>query len=60
MTAHALKGDEERCIHGGMDRYISKPIPSAELFAAIGSLPGADGPDQQLLAERESEARPVY
>jgi len=43
-----------------MDRYISKPIPSAELFAAIGSLPGADGPDQQLLAERESEARPVY
>jgi PAS domain S-box-containing protein len=60
MTAHALKGDEERCIRAGMDRYVSKPIRPAELFAAIGSLTGADGPDQQLLAERESETRPVY
>jgi len=60
MTAHALKGDEQRCIRAGMDSYVSKPIRSAELFAAIGSLTGADGPDQQLLAERESETRPVY
>jgi len=56
----ALKGDEERCIRAGMDRYVFKPIRPAELFAAIGSLTGADGPDQQLLAERESETRPVY
>jgi two-component system, sensor histidine kinase and response regulator len=60
MTAHALKGDEERCIRAGMDSYVAKPIRSAEFFAAIGRLTGADGPDQQLLAERESETRPVY
>jgi CheY-like chemotaxis protein len=35
MTAHALKGDQERCIAGGMDAYITKPIRTAELYAAI-------------------------
>lgn len=35
MTAHALKGDQERCIAAGMDGYVAKPIRSADLFAAI-------------------------
>jgi CheY-like chemotaxis protein len=37
MTAHALKGDQERCLAAGMDRYIAKPIRAAELFAVIES-----------------------
>ena len=37
MTAHALKGDQERCIAAGMDGYVSKPIRTADLFAAIES-----------------------
>jgi two-component system sensor histidine kinase/response regulator len=38
MTAHALKGDQERCTAAGMDGYVSKPIRTSELFSAIESL----------------------
>jgi CheY-like chemotaxis protein len=38
MTAHAMKGDRERCLEAGMDAYISKPIQPRELFEAIKSM----------------------
>ena len=38
MTAHAMKGDEERCIAIGMDGYISKPIEPQRLFQIIDEL----------------------
>ena len=38
MTAHALKGDRERCLAAGMDGYVPKPIRTAELFSAIESV----------------------
>jgi two-component system sensor histidine kinase/response regulator len=38
MTAHALKGDQERCIAAGMDGYVSKPIRTIELISAIENL----------------------
>jgi CheY-like chemotaxis protein len=38
MTAHALKGDRDRCIAGGMNDYVTKPIRTSELFAALEKL----------------------
>jgi PAS domain S-box-containing protein len=35
MTAHAMKGDRERCLEAGMDDYISKPIEPSRVFEVI-------------------------
>ena len=38
MTAHAMRGDRERCLSAGMDDYISKPLNSAELLSLLENL----------------------
>ncbi len=47
MTAHAMRGDRERCLDSGMDGYVAKPIRSEELFAAITDVMNAlkESPD---------------
>jgi two-component system, sensor histidine kinase and response regulator len=35
MTAHAMKGDEERCLAAGMDGYVSKPIQPDQLLDVV-------------------------
>ncbi|MCP4753698.1 MAG: response regulator [Proteobacteria bacterium] len=35
MTAHAMKGDQEKCLQAGMNDYISKPINQDKLFQIL-------------------------
>src|ERR1700726_763228 len=43
LTARSRKEDRERCLAAGMDDFLTKPVPTAALFAAIDRLVSTHG-----------------
>ncbi len=56
MTAHAMKGDRERCLDAGMDEYVSKPIQKGELFRAIQAVTRSGRGERERVTAAETLA----
>jgi CheY-like chemotaxis protein len=62
LTARSRKEDRERCLAAGMDDFLTKPVSTAALFAAINRLapaPKVSVPDQADAARRGSLLDPA-
>ncbi len=56
LTAHAMKGDRDRCLEVGMDSYVTKPIRSKELSRVIREVMGHESHSSPAATDGEKPA----
>lgn len=66
MTAHAMRGDREKCLEAGMNEHVSKPIDTDTLFAALsrwitpqGKAPAPEVPEKEAALSSDTEGFPA-
>lgn len=55
LTAHAMKGDRERCLEVGMNGYLSKPFNAAELMQAMLSVVEGGASSGTIVFEQDND-----
>jgi CheY-like chemotaxis protein len=55
MTAHAMKGDDQRCVDAGMDGYLATPIRGEELYALLEGFQESQMPAKPPVRDRERD-----
>ncbi len=61
MTAHAMKGDREKCIEAGMNDYIAKPIDPDQLVSVISEwVPDRRRADAQELSRFDADVAHAF
>ena len=58
LTAHAIKGDRERCLAAGCDDYVTKPIGLQRLNEALGKWTAPVAVDPEKLLKPVPETPP--
>ena len=56
LTAHAMRGDQERCLAAGMDAYLAKPIQVEQFYQTINALAPSPAPSRSR-SRRAPEAQ---
>jgi CheY-like chemotaxis protein len=59
LTAHAMIGDEERCLAAGMDAYLSKPLRRERLAAVLDQFSTPEGSGEAAVRARGARSAPT-
>src|SRR5262249_48593985 len=58
ITAHAIKGEGERCLASGMDAYLAKPVSIEQLRVTVERWLPVDGGKREQ-QDRDAQSNPV-